>query len=170
MQSVVIVSPHRNTILYNHYLWTQLVILRCGVLDAGRKFAYVNQNSWCTCGSRRSGMMANASESNGGGGTDVFIPDGISAEALSEYLTSRPVWRIFLFYFLSRFFCCCAFPWVYTAFDKYHCSCPVWLQDEVLLIDARPYSDYLVGHIGGALSVRLSSLMTRRLCKGTNKL
>eukprot|EP00041_Stephanoeca_diplocostata_P011416 m.188847 g.188847 ORF g.188847 m.188847 type:complete len:390 (-) comp18528_c0_seq43:2967-4136(-) len=62
----------------------------------------------------------------------AFIPDGISAEALSEYLSSRP--------------------------------------DEVLLIDARPYSDYLVGHIAGALSVRLSSLMTRRLCKGTNKL
>eukprot|EP00037_Helgoeca_nana_P024890 m.267078 g.267078 ORF g.267078 m.267078 type:complete len:359 (-) comp26778_c0_seq1:9284-10360(-) len=40
----------------------------------------------------------------------------------------------------------------------------------LLLIDARPYSDYLIGHIRGALSVRLSSLMTRRLSKGSNKL
>jgi len=43
-------------------------------------------------------------------------------------------------------------------------------QGPLLLIDARPYSDYLVSHISGALSVRLSSLMTRRLSKGTNKL
>lgn len=40
----------------------------------------------------------------------------------------------------------------------------------LLLIDARPYSEYLVSHISGALSVRLSSLMTRRLSKGSNKL
>lgn len=40
----------------------------------------------------------------------------------------------------------------------------------LLLIDARPYSDYVVSHIDNALSVRLSSLMTRRLSKGSNKL
>lgn len=40
----------------------------------------------------------------------------------------------------------------------------------LLLIDARPQSDYLVSHIKNALSVRLSSLMTRRLSKGTNQL
>eukprot|EP00039_Didymoeca_costata_P013589 m.209551 g.209551 ORF g.209551 m.209551 type:complete len:399 (+) comp15816_c0_seq33:651-1847(+) len=42
--------------------------------------------------------------------------------------------------------------------------------EKLLLIDARPYSDYVVGHILGSLSVRLSSLMTRRLAKGKLKL
>lgn len=42
--------------------------------------------------------------------------------------------------------------------------------DSLLLVDARPYSEYLVSHISGALSVRLSSLMTRRLSKGSNRL
>ena len=42
--------------------------------------------------------------------------------------------------------------------------------ESLLLIDARPQSDYLVSHIKNALSVRLSSLMTRRLSKGTNQL
>lgn len=42
--------------------------------------------------------------------------------------------------------------------------------ESILLIDARPQSDYLVSHIKYALSVRLSSLMTRRLAKGTNQL
>eukprot|EP00035_Acanthoeca_spectabilis_P014713 m.285326 g.285326 ORF g.285326 m.285326 type:complete len:362 (-) comp16204_c1_seq1:12443-13528(-) len=40
----------------------------------------------------------------------------------------------------------------------------------LLLVDARPYSEYLVSHIRGALSIRLSSLMTRRLSKGSNTL
>jgi len=42
--------------------------------------------------------------------------------------------------------------------------------EKLLLIDARPYSDYVVGHISGSLSVRLSSLMTRRLARGKLKL
>ena len=42
--------------------------------------------------------------------------------------------------------------------------------EKLLLIDARPYSDYVVGHIAGSLSVRLSSLMTRRLARGKLKL
>lgn len=42
--------------------------------------------------------------------------------------------------------------------------------ENLLLIDARPYSDYVVGHIEGAFSVRLSSLMTRRLAKGKLRL
>lgn len=42
--------------------------------------------------------------------------------------------------------------------------------EKLLLIDARPYSDYVVGHITGSLSVRLSSLMTRRLARGKLKL
>jgi rhodanese-related sulfurtransferase len=42
--------------------------------------------------------------------------------------------------------------------------------EKLLLIDARPYSDYVVGHISGSLSVRLSSLMTRRLVRGKLKL
>eukprot|EP00040_Diaphanoeca_grandis_P041763 m.263454 g.263454 ORF g.263454 m.263454 type:complete len:362 (+) comp50535_c0_seq1:310-1395(+) len=43
-------------------------------------------------------------------------------------------------------------------------------KDKILLIDARPYSEYLLSHIIESLSVRLSSLMTRRLAKGTNSL
>lgn len=42
--------------------------------------------------------------------------------------------------------------------------------DNLLLIDTRPYSEYLISHIAGAISVRLSSLMTRRLAKGSSKL
>eukprot|EP00038_Savillea_parva_P005935 m.160750 g.160750 ORF g.160750 m.160750 type:complete len:368 (+) comp11988_c0_seq1:195-1298(+) len=52
---------------------------------------------------------------------------------------------------------------------------PLSLRDDLdseslLIVDARPYSEYLVSHIRGALSVRLSSLMTRRLSKGSNQL
>lgn len=37
---------------------------------------------------------------------------------------------------------------------------------EVTTIDVRPYSDFVVGHIAGAFSVRLSSLLIRRLGQG----
>jgi len=43
-------------------------------------------------------------------------------------------------------------------------------KDRCLLIDARPYSEFLLSHIVESVSVRLSSLMTRRLAKGTNSL
>lgn len=39
-------------------------------------------------------------------------------------------------------------------------------QTEVITIDVRPYSDYVVGHISGAFSVRLSSILIRRLATG----
>eukprot|EP00045_Choanoeca_perplexa_P006799 m.58787 g.58787 ORF g.58787 m.58787 type:complete len:365 (+) comp13791_c0_seq1:219-1313(+) len=39
--------------------------------------------------------------------------------------------------------------------------------DRVLVLDVRPYSDYVVGHVKSALSVRLSSILLRRL--GMNK-
>jgi rhodanese-related sulfurtransferase len=39
--------------------------------------------------------------------------------------------------------------------------------DRVLLLDVRPNSDYVVGHVKNALSVRLSSILLRRL--GLNK-
>eukprot|EP00730_Choanoeca_flexa_P012460 TRINITY_DN4296_c0_g1_i2.p1 TRINITY_DN4296_c0_g1~~TRINITY_DN4296_c0_g1_i2.p1 ORF type:complete len:355 (+),score=35.84 TRINITY_DN4296_c0_g1_i2:208-1272(+) len=39
--------------------------------------------------------------------------------------------------------------------------------DRVLLLDVRPYSEYCLGHIKSALSVRLSSILLRRL--GMNK-
>lgn len=38
---------------------------------------------------------------------------------------------------------------------------------QVFLIDARPYSDFVVGHIQGAVSTRLSSILIRRLGKNT---
>ena len=38
--------------------------------------------------------------------------------------------------------------------------------DPLLIIDTRPYSDYVVGHVRGALTVRLSSLLIRRLGLG----
>lgn len=37
---------------------------------------------------------------------------------------------------------------------------------EVITIDVRPFSDYVVGHIAGAFSVRLSSILIRRLATG----
>lgn len=37
---------------------------------------------------------------------------------------------------------------------------------DVITIDVRPFSDYVVGHIAGAFSVRLSSLLIRRLAQG----
>jgi len=36
----------------------------------------------------------------------------------------------------------------------------------VITIDVRPFSDFVVGHIAGAFSVRLSSLLIRRLAQG----
>eukprot|EP00050_Salpingoeca_kvevrii_P013147 m.27013 g.27013 ORF g.27013 m.27013 type:complete len:343 (+) comp4702_c0_seq1:881-1909(+) len=39
----------------------------------------------------------------------------------------------------------------------------------IVLIDCRPYSDYVVKHIASALSVRLSSILIRRLEKGSIK-
>ena len=43
-------------------------------------------------------------------------------------------------------------------------------EERRLSVRRRPYSDYVMGHVSGALSVRLSSLMTRRLDKGRVKL
>jgi rhodanese-related sulfurtransferase len=36
----------------------------------------------------------------------------------------------------------------------------------VVPLDVRPYSEYVVGHLKGAISVRLSSLFMRRLAQG----
>jgi hypothetical protein len=36
----------------------------------------------------------------------------------------------------------------------------------ILVIDCRPYSEYILGHVDGALSVQLSSLLLRRLSIG----
>lgn len=46
------------------------------------------------------------------------------------------------------------------------CSELVDVFGDAILIDVRPFSDFVVGHISGAISIRLSSILIRRLSQG----